>query len=46
MVNLYLYKNSGMGTECLVKWALQSIRQMDVSARPGRINRVLLPKLR
>ena len=41
MVNLYLYKNSGMGAEGLVQCALQSIRQMNVSTRPGCINLVL-----
>jgi hypothetical protein len=41
MVNLYLYKKSGIGAEGLVRWGLQSIRQKDVSARPGCINRVL-----
>ena len=41
MVNLYLYKKSGMVAEGLVQCALQSIRQMDVSTRPGCINLVL-----
>jgi hypothetical protein len=41
MVNLYKYKNSGMGTEGLVRCGLQSIYQKYVSTRPGCINRVL-----
>jgi hypothetical protein len=46
MVNLYLYKNSDEGAESLVGCALQSIRQKDVSTRPGCIYRVLPSTLR
>jgi hypothetical protein len=46
MVNLYLYKNSGIGGEGPVRCGLQPIDQKDVSARPGCINRVLRSTLR
>jgi hypothetical protein len=46
MVNLYLYKKSGMGAEGLVRCGLQSIYKKDVSAWHGCINRVLRSKLR
>ena len=46
MVNLYLYKNSCVGAEGLVRCGLQSIYQKDVSARHGCINRVLRSTLR
>jgi len=41
MVNLYLYKNSDIGAEGLVRYALQPIYQKDVSVRHGCINWVL-----
>ena len=46
MVNLYLYKNSGIGAEGLVRCGLQSIRQKYVSTQLGCINRVLRSTLR
>jgi hypothetical protein len=46
MVNLYLFKNLGMGAEGLVRCGLQPIDQKDVSTRPGCINRVLRSTLR
>ncbi len=46
MVNLYLYKNSDIGAEGLVRCGLQPIHQKDVSARNGCINRVLRSTLR
>ena len=46
MVDLYLYKKLGVGAEGLVRCGLQSIRQKDLSVRPGCINRVLRSTLR
>ena len=46
MVNLYLYKNSGMGSDGLVRWSYQPIHQKNVLARPGCIHRVLRSTLR
>lgn len=46
MVNLYLYKNSGMGAEGLDRCGFRPVRQKDVSTRPGCIHRVLRSTLR
>jgi hypothetical protein len=46
MVNLYLYKKSGMWGEGLFQFGFQPIYQKNVLARPGCINRVLRSTLR
>jgi hypothetical protein len=46
MVNLYQFKNSGMGAEGLDRCALQCIHQKDVSTRHGCTSQVLRFTLR